>query len=212
MRILAYTLVLVPIMLILINVFSKSDSFINIGDVFIHHFSLFKKCKMQFVLFYISPMAIAFGAMLLYKINTSLCESINVVTSIIISMLFAICSIIGTKDYRTSAKASDKMSEEAAEEEEEDTTDEQSDEVDAEKRYIKIKKVAKETFVAIIVTTFTSLLLVFFCIIALAIDIFIMSPITLSIASFIIYYLLGVTILSLLLIIKRMERLFSAML
>lgn len=121
-------------------------------------------------------------------------------------MLFAICSIIGTKDYSILLKSNTSL-EKAAEE-----TDKERSIKDKIYRLSRIKKVARETFDAIVVTTFISLVLIFACLSAIAVDVFNMSAIILNIASMVVYYLLGVTILNLLLIIKRMEKLFIAML
>lgn len=207
MRTAGYLLILLPMFVILVSVFRKSDSFISLGAVFKNHFIMFKSCRGQGAIFYILPLFIAVGLMLLYKLSQDFCESINIITSILLSMLFAICSIIGTKDYSLLAKA-------AKLEEGTDVgkTIAATGPYEDSERYFKVRKVARETFDAIVVTTFIALVLIFACLAALAIDVFSKPTLFISIASVIIYYLLGVTILNLLLIIKRMEKLFVAML
>ena len=203
LKAISYLLVLIPIFVIVISIFKKTDSFINLGEVFAKHFALFKDCKIQFFIFYVLPLFIATGLMLLYKLSMSFCENINIIASIVLSMLFAICSIIGTKDYSLHSKAEENLIQ---------ADNETNSNVEETNKLAKVKKVARETFDAIVVTTFIALVLIFACLSAIAVDVFKMSEITLDIVSSVVYYLLGVTILNLLLIIKRMEKLFIAML
>lgn len=206
LRTAGYLLILLPTLIILISIFRKKDSFISLGTVFRNHFSMFKSCKGQGIVFYVFPIIISFGVMFLYKLSLNFCENINIVTSIILSMLFAICSIIGTKDY--SSFSTNRSIGIKTENDMEAILNAKAEKL----RQDRIKNVAKETFDAIVVTTFVALVLIFICLAALAVDIFSKSIIVLSIMSVIVYYLLGVTILNLLLIIKRMEKLFIAML
>ena len=145
-----YLLILLPALIILVSIFRKNDSFISLGAVFKNHFSMFKNCKGQAIVFYIFPMIIAIGTMLLYKLSLNFCESINIVTSIILSMLFAICSIIGTKDY-TNLSTNGYFGRKT-----ENDMEVIINKKEDEERQSRVISVAKETFDAIVVTTVAS--------------------------------------------------------
>lgn len=198
--VLRYSLLIIPLLVILFGLFRKSNSFFNLGDVFKNHFALFKENRTQFATFYLLPLFFAIGLAFFYKVNIDFCENINIITSIILSMLFAICSIVGTKDYSTIL--SDKDSE----------TIFSSDNDETIKKYNKVKTVAQETFNAIVFTTLISLLLILICLAAIAVNVFTKCEFLLTTTSVIIYYFLGITLLNLLMIIKRMQKLFDAML
>ena len=80
----------------------KNESFFNLREVIVQHLSLFKDDKSQYVVFYVLPLLFSIGLSLLYTANDDLYEQISVIVSIILSILLAVLSIITSKDYRIS--------------------------------------------------------------------------------------------------------------
>jgi hypothetical protein len=193
-------LIVISITVFLVSIFRKQGGFINLGESIKKHLLLFSSCKTQYLLFYFMPFLLSFGLALIFQVTVEFCENINVVISIILSMLFAICGIIGTKDYATIMLRQKK-----------DTVDNVST-MSIEATYAKVKTVAEETLNAIIFTTMLALILISVSLGSLLSNVFTFSSVVVFIDSVLIYYLLSVVLVTMMLIIKRMQRLFSIML
>ena len=164
----------------LIFLFRKNESFFNLRDVVKDHLYLFYDCKSQYIVFYFSPLLFAVGLALIYEAGETFYTNLSVIVSVLLSMLLAILSILTGKDY--SCISDDDQRE-------------------------NIQTVTQETITAIV---FDSLLCIFLLLYGLAMividgvdfDTEIIKRVFAGVA----YYNFAVTLLNLLLIVKRMSR------
>ena len=168
---------------LLVNVillFKKHESFFNLRTVISDHLSLFRNCKIQYVIFYVNPAFFAIGLSLIYEAGEAFYTNLSVIISILVSMLFAILSILTGKDYSS---------------------------VPDNNQRNNIQDVTQETITAIV---FETLLCIFLLLYGLTMIVIHGSPFNVDIAnrvfSGIAYYTFAVILLNLLLIVKRISR------
>lgn len=102
-RIWGALLVAVSVILICGSLLQKNESYFNLRSVIQRHFGLFKNCKSQYIVFYGFPLLLSVGLAMLYETNNSFFSELNVILSILISILFAILSILCGYDYSSVA-------------------------------------------------------------------------------------------------------------
>ncbi|MGN0178071.1 MAG: hypothetical protein ACI4DY_01325, partial [Monoglobaceae bacterium] len=85
--------------LMIISFFKKHETFFNIREITKNHLSLFKNCKYQYITFYGFPLLFAIGLALIYEADAAFYSEISVVVGILLSMLFAILSILTGYDF-----------------------------------------------------------------------------------------------------------------
>lgn len=163
-----------------IFLFRKNESFFNLRDVVKDHLLLFRNCKSQYIVFYFSPLLFAVGLALIYEAGETFYTNLSVIISILLSMLLAILSILTGKDYSFIEDANQREN---------------------------IQNVTQETITAII---FDSLLCIFLLLYGLAMIVIdgvnFDTEIVKRVLAGIAYYSFAVTLLNLLLIVKRMSR------
>lgn len=163
-----------------IFLFRKNESFFNLRDVVKDHLLLFRDCKSQYIVFYFSPLLFAVGLSLIYEAGETFYTNLSVIISILLSMLLAILSILTGKDYSFIEDANQREN---------------------------IQNVTQETITAII---FDSLLCIFLLLYGLAMIVIdginFDTEIVKRVLAGIAYYSFAVTLLNLLLIVKRMSR------
>lgn len=164
--------------LLTISLFKKNDSFFNLREIFKQHFLLFRDARLQYLTFYVYPMILAVGISCFYIADATFYENLNVIVSILISMLLAIYSILAGKDI------------------------EKYD----ENRKVKIKTVIKETNNAITFSVVISIFLMFLSLVMVALG-DIQYNILAMVFSILVYYLFIVLLLNILLIVKRLGKL-----
>lgn len=86
-------------MLIAVLLFKKKEPFFNFREILKDHFSLFAKCKSQYVVFYFLPLLLSVGLTLLFTVNSSFFSHLGVVLSIILSMMLALLAILCDYDF-----------------------------------------------------------------------------------------------------------------
>lgn len=164
--------------ILLLGLFRKKNNYIDLRNVFLEHFKIFKHSRIQFILFYIITFIMAIGIALVCIADSNLYENIIVVMSIFVSMLMSMLSVIKSKNYS------------------EFTEDQKT----------RIKLVIKETDNQVMYCTFLSIFIIMFSLIMIALSAFencIFSLIT----SIIEYYLTEILLLNILLIVKRLGKL-----
>ena len=168
---------------VLINtvfLFRKNESFFNLRDVVKDHLHLFHDCKSQYIVFYFSPLLFAVGLALIYEAGETFYTNLSVIVSVLLSMLLAILSILTGKDYSSIADNNQREN---------------------------IQNVTQETITAIV---FDSLLCIFLLLYGLAMIVIdgvnFDAEIGKRVLAGIAYYNFAVTLLNLLLIVKRMSR------
>lgn len=172
-------LIIIFISFILIIVMLLRNEFIDLSKIFVNYRKVFKDNKL-ILPFFILPMMLGKGLGLIYSINKDLLIQILVVLSIILSMLFAMFSIIISKDYSH-------------------CNDIKKD---------KVTKVVMETENVILFEVIISVILMILIIIDYAINDYIVKILYLNIAiNSLLYSLLIFVFLNLLIIMKRIGRL-----
>ena len=172
-------------LLMIISLFKRHDTFFNIREVIRKQLLLFKNCSYQYFTFYGLPIFLSVGLALIYQADVAFYTEISVVIGILLSMLFAILSILTGYDFSN---------------------------VKNKKQKEKVQKVVAETINAIV---FDSVLCIFIMIYGLvvivisgvdyswlSIDLTIIKMVVSGIA----YYLFTVIMLTLLLIVKHMSK------
>ncbi len=177
MSMVAGLLILVPCLLIFHNLCDRNASFMNLNKVFKEHFGLFKKCKYQYVIFYVYPILVSVGICFYFTPKASFMEQFNVVVSILLSALLAIMSILISKDF--SGLADDARN--------------------------NAKAILCETNNAIIFDVSIGIMLIIVNLVLFTIDV--ENTLWAKVIAGISYYLFIVMLLTILLIIKRLSRL-----
>ncbi len=72
----------------------KNNSYIDIRHIINDYFKIFQHSRIQLAALYLSPLLISVATALLKKIDKEIISNINIVLSIIISILFAVMGII----------------------------------------------------------------------------------------------------------------------
>lgn len=180
MKTLGVILICSSLLIIIVCLLRKKEYYFNLREVIRNHLSLFDDCKCQYVVFYVLPLILAIGLAMIYEAGDDFYTELSVVMGIILSMLFAILSILSGHDY-SSVK----------------------DELERK----KVKEVVEETLYAIV---FTSLLCVFLLLYGMIMIVVNDIAINIQIISFILpcmtYYVFAVIVMNLLLIVKHMSR------
>lgn len=187
-RIVGVSLILMSAIICACSIISKKPGFLNLKSVFVNHSKLFKNSFKHNLLFYGVPLIFASGIALVYQADKEFYSNLSVVISILLSMLFAILSILTSKNYDFNCK--------------------RDDGTEKKKVVKKMQAVLSETTTAIVFDVILSIFLVLYAIVMpmvgeIGIDVLWVN-IILSIVS---YYLITVILLNLLLIIKRMTKL-----
>lgn len=92
-------LVSISILLILISLLRKNESFFNLRHIIGTHLSLFKSCKSQYFVFYGLPLLFSVGLAMIYEAGETFYSNLSVIVSILISMLLAVLSILTGREY-----------------------------------------------------------------------------------------------------------------
>lgn len=171
-------LILVPLIVLVMFLFNSKDSFFDLRHVLKSHILLFRKCKQLYFFYYFCPAWLSIGISLYYKPSALFYENMLVVMSIILSVLFSMSGIIvSKKDF--------------------------NDNYDNDIRE-KINNVIKETHNSIMFSVGLSISIILCTIIGIC---FGCNDIISRIIGGVIYYLFQVSILTILLIIKRIGKL-----
>ena len=174
------TLVLLFVFVNTLLLFRKNESFFNLRDVMKDHLGLFHDYKSQYVVFYFSPLLFAVGLAMIYEAGETFYTNLSVIVSVLLSMLLAILSILTGKDY-SSIKDDDQRE--------------------------NIKNVTQETITAIVFDSLLCIFLLLYGLVMIVIDgVQFDAEIVKRVLAGIAYYNFAVTLLNLLLIVKRMSR------
>lgn len=179
------SLVAFSALLIFICMMRKKEDFFNIRKTICDHLKIFKHCPSKYWIFYGLPLMFSVGLALIYEAGSGFYTELSVVLGIILSMLFAILSILSSQDYSA---------------------------VNDKKRKSKAKKVLKETTNAIVFDSILSLFLMLYGLVIIVlsglniIEISFDMTILKTVASCIAYYVFTIILLNLLFIVKQMSK------
>lgn len=185
-RIWGAILAAMSVILIFGSLLRKNESYFNLRSVIQRHFGLFKNCKFQYFVFYGFPLLLSVGLAILYEANNQFFSELNVILSILVSILFAILSILCGYDYSSVADERQKKN----------ATD-----------------VLRDTVNAIVFTATLSVFLLLYGLVFSVVNMdsfnnwILDATMTKQIVSGMAYYIFTVILLNLLLIIKHMSKL-----
>lgn len=183
--IIGLSLVVFSSLMIFICMMRKKEEFFNIRKTICDHLKIFKHCPSKYWIYYGLPLLFSIGLALIYEASSGFYTELSVVLGIILSMLFAILSILTSQDYST---------------------------VNDETQKIKAKKVLKKTTNAIVFDSILSLFLMLYGLVVIVlsgiktIEIPFDTIILKAIASGIAYYVFTIILLNLLFIVKQMSK------
>lgn len=95
------SLVVFSSLMIFICMMRKKEDFFNIRKTLCDHLKIFKYCPSKYWIFYGLPLLFSVGLALIYKAGSGFYTELSVILGIILSMLFAILSILTSQDYST---------------------------------------------------------------------------------------------------------------
>jgi len=178
------------IILILVALLQKNSNFLDVRKIICQHLSIFSKSPLQVVAIFGAPLLIAIAAAATHPLTVDIVNNLNVVLSILISMFFAMLSILASLNLRSTDQS--KV---------EDATL-----IRDAKNY---NKVLKQTNNAILFESVLAILLLIFSFSQLFIGSF--EPTwKLKIISAFVYYLTLVLVLNIFVIIKRIKSLLDS--
>lgn len=183
--IIGLVLIAVSTFLIFISLLRKKEAFFNIRETICAHLKVFKRCPSKYIIFYVFPLLFSIGLAMVYEAGDRFYSELSVVLGIILSMLFAILSILTAQDYSV---------------------------VNDNNQKTIAKKVLKETTNAIVFDSILSLFLMLYGLVIVvlsgvetvenAFDLTLVK----SVLSGVAYYIFTIILLNLLFIVKQMSK------
>lgn len=175
----------ISLLIILIALLQKNSNFLDIRGVFKEHLVILAKNPLQFIAVIICPASIAIVVAIHQPLTEGIVNNLNIVLSILISMFFAVLSILVSFTYKKA-----------------DTNQPLTPQ---QQNY---NALLRQTFNTVIFESTLCVLLLAISFIALFIDSF-SASIPLIITSAIVYYVSLVIALNILMVIKRIKVLFE---
>ena len=167
----------------------KNSNFLDIRKVFADHFAIFDNSPLQKIVIFIVPFLIPISAISTQLLTKDIVNNLNIVLSILISMFFAILSILSSFTYKSTDPKT--------------VTD-----VSLRKKAEKYNKLLKQTFNAVIFESVLSIVVLILSFAQLFSNDF-SETWKLKVISLIVYYLALVIVFNILVVIKRMKSLFE---
>lgn len=178
------------ILLILVALLQKNSNFLDVRKIIRQHLSIFSKSPLQVVAIFGAPFLIAITAAATHPLTAEIVNNLNVVLSILISMFFALLSILASLNFKSTDqnKVNDITLVRAAE---------------------KYNKVLKQTNNAILFESILAILLLIVSFSQLFIGNF-APTLKLKIISAFVYYLTLILLLNIFVVIKRTKELIDS--
>lgn len=167
----------------------KNSNFLDIRKVFTDHFAIFDNSPLQKFVIFIVPFLLSFSAISTQLLTKDIVNNLNIVLSILISMFFAILSILSSFTYKSTDPKT--------------VTD-----VSLRKKAEKYNKLLKQTFNAVIFESVLSIVVLILSFAQLFSNDF-SETWKLKVISLIVYYLALVIVFNILVVIKRIKSLFE---
>lgn len=167
----------------------KNSNFLDIRKVFADHFAIFDNSPLQRIVIFIVPFLLSISAISTQLLTKDIVNNLNIVLSILISMFFAILSILSSFTYKSTDPKT--------------VTD-----VSLRKKAEKYNKLLKQTFNAVIFESVLSIVVLILSFAQLFSNDF-SETWKLKVISLIVYYLALVIVFNILVVIKRMKSLFE---
>ena len=178
------------IILILVALLQKNSNFLDVRKIICQHLSIFSKNPLQVVAIFGAPLLIAIAAAATHPLTAEIVNNLNVVLSILISMFFAMLSILATLNYKS-------------------TDQNKVNDITLVRDAEKYNKVLKQTINAILFESILAILLLIVSFSQLFIGSFDLT-LKLRIISAFVYYLTLVLVLNIFVVIKRIKSLLDS--
>ena len=180
----------VGIILILVALLQKNSNFLDVRKIISQHLSIFSKSPLQVVSIFGAPLLIAIAAAATHPLTVDIVNNLNVVLSILISMFFAMLSILASLSLKS-------------------TDQSKVEDVTLIRDAKKYNKILKQTNNAILFESILAILLLIVSFSQLFIGSF--DPTwKLKIISAFVYYLTLVLVLNIFVVIKRIKALLDS--
>lgn len=178
------------IILILVALLQKNSNFLDVRKIVRQHLSIFSKSPLQVVAIFGAPLLIAIAAAATHPLTVEIVNNLNVVLSILISMFFAMLSILASLSLKS-------------------TDQSKVEDVTLIRNAKNYNKVLKQTNNAILFESVLAILLLIVSFSQLFIGSF-DSTLKLKIISAFVYYLTLALILNIFVVIKRTKELLDS--
>ena len=173
--------------LIVLALIQKNSNFMDVRTIIKKHLSVFKGSPLQFMVLFVVPLFLAIASVHIKPVNENIINNLNIVLAILISMFFAMLSILSAFPVKLDKKK-----------------DEKAEIISTDMVY---DRVLGETFNSIMFECIQSIL-VLICSCSILFFGYYEKGVFLYIISTILYYLFFVLVLNIFVIIKRMMALF----
>lgn len=94
-------LVCVSVILIIVALLQKNSNFLDVRTIISMHFKVFSTCPLQCAVIFGVPLLITIAALNKQVLSTDIVDTLNIVLSILISMFFAMLSILSALNPRS---------------------------------------------------------------------------------------------------------------
>lgn len=94
-------LVCVSVILIIVALLQKNSNFMDVRTIISMYFKVFSACPLQCVVIFGVPLLITIAALNKQVLSTNIVDTLNIVLSILISMFFAMLSILSALNPRS---------------------------------------------------------------------------------------------------------------
>lgn len=182
-------LMCISVILMMIAFLQKNSNFLDIRSIVVTHFKVFSDSPLQCIVIFGVPLLIAIVAINKQVLSKDIVDTLNIVLSILISMFFAMLSILSALNHKT-------------------VSDEETNDVTAIAKAKKYNLLLKETFNAVMFECILCILVLATSFTLLFLNDFSISW-QLTLVSGIVYYLTLVLVLNIFVIIKRIKVLFD---
>lgn len=179
----------ISVILVVLALLQKNSNFLDVRSIITTHFKVFSGSPLQCVVIFGVPLFLAIAALHMQPLSKDMVDTLNIVLSILISMFFAMLSILSALNNKT-------------------IPEEEKNDVTAIHRMNEYNLLLKETFNAIMFECILCILVLAATVTLLFINKFSASW-QLSLVSGIVYYLSLVIVFNILVIIKRIKVLFD---
>jgi len=182
-------LVSISIILVIFALFQNNSNFLDVRSVFTDHFKVFKDSPLQCIVIFGVPALLTIVALDEQILNKEIVDTLNIVLSILISMFFAMLSILSALPQKT-------------------IREDQKKEVSGQNRVKEYNLLLIETFNSVMFECILCIIVLATSVMLLFIDDFSDSR-QLKVISGAVYYLSLVIVLNIFVIIKRTKVLFD---
>ena len=182
-------LICISIILIVIALLQKNSNFLDVRTIFLAHFKVFSSSPLQCIVIFVSPLLLAIAAMNKQVLSKDIVDTLNIVLSILISMFFAMLSILSALNHKS-------------------VSANQKNDATATDKTEKYNQLLKETFNAVMFECILCILVLAASFTLLFLNDFSDSW-QLTVVSAVVYYLSLVIVFNIFVIIKRIKVLFD---